>query len=61
MKIKCLICGDIIESKTLYDLVSCKCEECYIDGENDYSHIGAMNFNKVVGIKDNGSEIKLNI
>lgn len=26
MKIKCLICGNIIESKSLHDLVSCKCE-----------------------------------
>ena len=32
MKLKCLICGDIIESKSIHDLVSCKCESCYIDG-----------------------------
>lgn len=32
MKIKCLICGDIIESKSVHDLVTCKCESCYIDG-----------------------------
>ena len=59
MKIKCLICEDIIESKTVHDLVSCKCESCYIDGGSYYSHIGAKDFNKVVEIKDNGSESKL--
>ena len=32
MKIKCLQCGDIIESKSVHDLVFCKCESCYIDG-----------------------------
>ena len=37
MKIKCLICGDIVESKSVHDLVTCKCESCYIDGGNDYS------------------------
>ena len=59
MKIKCLICEDIIESKTVHDLVSRKCESCYIDGGSYYSHIGAKDFNKVVEIKDDGSESKL--
>lgn len=59
MKIKCLICEDIIESKTVHDLVYCKCESCYIDGGSYYSHIGAKDFNKVVEIKDDGSESKL--
>ena len=40
MKIKCLICGDIIKSKSVYDLVACKCESCYIDGGQDYLHFG---------------------
>lgn len=61
MKIKCLICGDIIESKNVYDLVSCKCESCYIDGGSYYSHIGAIDFNKVIEIKEDGSEAKLNL
>ncbi len=61
MKIKCLICGDIIESKSVHDLVSCKCEACYIDGGSDYSHIGAKDFDKVVEIKDDGSENKLTL
>ena len=48
MKIRCLICGDIIESKSVHDLVSCKCESCYIDGGSYYAHIGAKNFSKIV-------------
>ena len=37
MKIKCLNCGDIIESKSVHDLVSCICESCYVDGGKDFS------------------------
>lgn len=58
MKIKCLICGDIIESKSVHDLVTCKCESCYIDGGNYYAHIGAKDFSKIVKILDDGTEIK---
>ena len=61
MKIKCLICGDIIESKSVHDLVTCKCESCYIDGGNYYSHIGTKDFNKVFEVKDDGKEVKLNL
>ena len=38
MRIKCLICKDIIESKYTHNLVSCKCNNCYIDGGQDYLH-----------------------
>lgn len=58
MKIKCLICGDIIESKSVHDLVSCKCESCYIDGGSYYAHIGAKDFSKIVKILDDGTEVK---
>ena len=51
MKIKCLVCGDIIESKSVHNLVCCKCESCYIDGGNYYAHIGAKDFDKVVEVK----------
>ncbi len=60
MKIKCLICGDIIESKSVHDLVSCKCKSCYIDGGSYYAHIGAKDFSKIVKILDDGTEIKCN-
>ena len=58
MKNKCLICGDIIESKSLHDFVTCKCESCYIDGGNYYSHIGAKDFSKIIKILDDGTVVK---
>ena len=57
MKIKCLICGDIIESKSVHDLVFCKCESCYTDGGQDYLHFGGKDFNKILIIFDDGTEI----
>ena len=48
MKIKCLLCGDIIESKSVHDLVSCKCESCYVDGGEDYLHFGGKDFDKIL-------------
>lgn len=60
MKIKWSICGDIIESKSAHDLVSCRCELCYIDGGSYYAHIGAKDFSKIVKILDDVTEIKYN-
>ena len=34
--IKCKKCGDIIESKSVHDLVSCKCGCCFVDGGKQY-------------------------
>ncbi|RRC98274.1 DUF7695 domain-containing protein [Amphritea balenae] len=31
-KAKCLLCGDIIESKSDHDLVSCSCGKLSVDG-----------------------------
>lgn len=60
MKIKCLLCDDIIESKSVHNLVSWKCESCYIDGGSYYAHIGAKDFSQIVKILDDGTEIKGN-
>ncbi len=57
MKIKCLLCGDIIESKSVHDLVSCKCESCYIDGGEDYLHFGGKDFDKILIIFNDNTEI----
>ena len=57
MKIKCLICGDIIESKSVHDLVSCKCESCYVDGGEDYLHFGGKDFDKILIIFNDNTEI----
>ena len=35
-KIRCLHCGDIITSKSRYDLVTCSCGACQVDGGTFY-------------------------
>ncbi len=60
MKIKCLLCNDIIESKNRHDLVNCNCNNCYIDGGQDYFHFGGKDFSKILIIFDNGVEILAN-
>ena len=57
MKIKCLICGDSIESKSVHNLVSCKCESCHIDGGNEYLRFGGKDFSKILIIFDDGTEV----
>lgn len=55
MKIRCLQCNDIIESKTLHDCVSCKCGACSIDGGNQYTRIGG-DFRYINCINEDGTE-----
>ena len=38
--IKCLKCGDIIESTYRHDWVQCSCGACFVDGGHDYMRIG---------------------
>ena len=35
-KIRCIHCGDIIESKTVHDFKWCSCERVAVDGGKDY-------------------------
>ena len=35
-KIRCKKCGEIIESITVHDYVTCKCGSCAVDGGNVY-------------------------
>lgn len=40
-KIKCLKCGDVLESRHRHDFKMCSCGSCYIDGGNDpYVRVG---------------------
>ena len=55
MKIRCLKCNDIIESKDLHDCVSCKCRACSIDGGSQYVRIGG-DFEYINCIKEDGTE-----
>ena len=57
MKIKCLSCNDIIESKYRHDLSSCKCNNCYTDGGQDYLHFGGNDFTQILIIFDDGTEV----
>ena len=39
-KIRCKLCGDIIESKTVHDFQECSCGACFVDGGHDYLRRG---------------------
>lgn len=39
-RIKCLKCGDIIESTHRHDFVQCSCGACFVDGGHDYMRVG---------------------
>lgn len=58
MKIRCLKCNDIIESKDLHDCVSCKCGACSIDGGNQYTRIGG-DFKYINLVYEDGTEKNL--
>ena len=55
MKIRCLNCNDIIESKDLHDCISYKCGACSIDGGKQYTRIG-VNFKYINCINEDGTE-----
>lgn len=59
MKIKCLKCNDIIESKHAHDFKRCKCGACFIDGGNEYTRIGG-DFNNIHWVYDDGHEEEIN-
>ena len=35
-KAKCLKCGDVIESRTVHDFVTCSCGAVSVDGGHEY-------------------------
>lgn len=35
-KIRCKLCGDVIESTSVHDFKGCKCGSCYVDGGHQY-------------------------
>lgn len=34
--IQCKVCGDVIESKSVYDFKACSCGTCSVDGGLEY-------------------------
>lgn len=47
-KAECRLCGDIIESKTRHDFVTCKCSEISVDGGTDYIKRSARHMNNAI-------------
>lgn len=45
-KAKCLICGDVIESKTIHDFVTCTCGNLSVDGGKEYCKRSVMEIEK---------------
>ena len=39
-RIRCNTCGDIIESSSVHEIVSCSCGRVYVDGGLDYLRRG---------------------
>ena len=57
-KIKCKICGDIIESTFRHDFKECKCGACFVDGGNDYFRCGGK-ASDIIVIRDDGTEVDM--
>ena len=58
MKIRCLKCNDIIESKYVHDLQRCKCGACFIDGGDKYTRVGG-DFKNIHWVYEDGHEEEL--
>ena len=60
MKIRCLKCNDIIESKHSHDFKKCKCGACFIDGGDEHFRIGG-NLEDIMLVHEDGSEEQMTI
>ncbi len=55
-KVKCMECGQILESKHRHDFVKCDCpNETYVDGGNDYMRVGGSDLDKILVLNDKKS------
>lgn len=46
-RIRCKICGSVIESKYTHDFVECKCGSCFVDGGHEYARYGGKNLDDI--------------
>jgi len=46
-KAQCLVCGDIVESRSRHDFRYCSCGAMFVDGGKEYLRRGAKNFSLV--------------
>ena len=44
---RCRLCGDVIESKTVHDFVTCSCGAISVDGGYDYCKRSAMDMDDI--------------
>lgn len=59
IKIKCLKCGDVIESMHRHDFKRCSCGNIFVDGGEDYFRFGGnIEDKKSYLFIRNGKEIK---
>ncbi len=51
--LKCLQCGEILESKSVHNLVRCSCEnKTFLDGGGEYCRYGGVDLKKIQIIED---------
>lgn len=43
-KIKCLSCGEVIQSQSVHDFVRCGCGDTFVDGGDHYLRVGGDNW-----------------
>ena len=55
MKIRCKLCGDIIEGDKKGHLIVCKCQSCFIDETPYYYRVGG-NPEDIEEIKEESNE-----
>ena len=51
-KCQCRQCGDIIESKSAHDFVSCKCGAIFTDGGTAYIRRGAKDLADIIDLSE---------
>ena len=56
MRIKCLLCNDIIEGDGKGNLIYCKCKQSSID-QNEYGLTRINGIEHIIEVDENGNEI----
>jgi hypothetical protein len=58
-RVKCLQCGEILESTHVHDFRMCKCSNnTFTDGGLDYQRIGGKDFSMIQIIDDYGNPVE---
>lgn len=55
-RIRCIKCGNIIESKSRHDFVWCSCHSVAVDGGHDYQRICFDKIENVIRVLDDDTE-----